>query len=458
MKRGLFCLILIFLCSICFGCKYDPSISFLHGNISINIDTNYTVDNDDVIIRNSKSDFEIIVLNKDIAEVQGKKIIPKSKGVTILRFQLKDNNSIKCDVELIVTNIIYAKNATIENDYIQINLRESTEEYNPITLNDNCNEVPNVVFNNEIIDYNYQTGKITAKSVGNTTVQVLFKGCNVSFDVRVVDTVYASYMNVKDVIVFTGTEGKFNFEIVPYYANMYSFFGDSDLIDVEKNGNFFAKETGNCVIYYEYYKDENTSKLETFNVKIIDKIEKFDFTIVDKDTENSIDKLFVNRQYRIRFPSIDWIEKEDISISDNISFSAIQSDKKGLYLDFYFKNTGENIICINVNVSGYLFSETQEVVVYDYSDLKLYSKIAFVPQSNDKNEFELSLSGVNNSLVFMLMLKGEEIDESFNVYLIEGNEKIKVSNVFVPELVGEYRFLIVINDCDITSAIVNVQE
>ena len=426
------------------SCGKDPSISFVHGNISINIGEYYEIADEDVKIENSKSEYEVIVLNEDIAELEGNKITAKKKGVTIVRFQLVDNNSIRCDIELIVTNIVYASNIDIEKDEVLINMRISKTASNRVFLNKGCTEIPEVTYNKDIISYDYLTGSIEAKSEGQTSVVVLFDGCNVSFNVRVVDVAYTTKLIVEDAIVFNNTSGVFDFQIFPYYSNTYSFFTTSELIRVSALGEYETFGVGEATIYYEYVKAENEAPtLGFFTVTILDEVDSIDVEIIEIDTGSTPSVLIEGREYRLSI-SAGNVPKELISISGNISYTDLVKFEEVWYTDFYFLNSGESSIVVTVEMGTESIQNVSDVYVYASQDMQIKAMwFAIVQDIPEDGKYHLYLNGDSlqpNELTFVCVVGNVIMNNDIVVYDITSGDRVLSSIYFRPTYAGEYVF------------------
>ena len=84
MKKWLIAIILIIISSMGVACGKDPSISYAKELIQINFDEVYTIDKKDIKIEHSKEDCTITILDTDIAELDGLKIIPKTSSYAVL--------------------------------------------------------------------------------------------------------------------------------------------------------------------------------------------------------------------------------------------------------------------------------------------------------------------------------------------------------------------------------------
>ncbi|MBQ7352239.1 MAG: hypothetical protein IJW59_05230 [Clostridia bacterium] len=445
MKKALMVVILIVFSFVGFACDKNASISFVHGNFSINIGQTYTFDSDDVKISGSKSDFQVFVKNTDIAEVQGKTLVPKKEGVTVLRFQLKKNAEIYCDVELVVTNIIYATNAVAEKDNIKINLREDSTAINKIITNVGCNEIPSVRYNSEILTYDYQTGLITGISEGETNVLVIFDGVYASFKVVVIDIVYVTYMNVSDCTIFEGSSGKFDFSIVPYYANTFFFSTDSDILSVDKEGNYMAGSIGTATVVYSYQKGEGQEYIVgSFEVKITEAIDELDFDVYENDDSLATYCLF-DKTYRLKITLPEGFGKDNLQFSSqNINGGNIVESDGIAYLDFTFVKKIKTTIKVSIIVGNLKLDFEKDYNVYSYDDIEIranYFGMDNAPDSDGKFTISLSeSSGYPKYIVFVAVLAKNRVKETLKVYNVTGGSSVLVGTKFQPDVVGEYTF------------------
>ena len=222
MKKWLAIIILIVSSYMCVACGKTPTISYAKSEIQINFDETYTIVKEDIKVEHSKNNYTVTVLDTDIAELDGLTIKPKKEGRTTLRFAIEDED-VYVDIPLTVTYIIYATSAEIESKNVVININLEQEVYNSITLNEGCNEKPQVSFDRNVISYDYITGKIVPVKVGITNIVVLYNACNVSFSVTVIDVVYTAAIEVNEHRVYVGNSGTFEYSVYPQLANTYTF-------------------------------------------------------------------------------------------------------------------------------------------------------------------------------------------------------------------------------------------
>lgn len=462
MKKILSVLFLIVCSLVCVACG-NPTISYTKDKITINMGYNYVISSSDIEAKNARGGYEIVSLDEDIAEVNGYIITPKQKGETTIRIRLLDDNSIKFDIKLTVTEITYAENISIDDTLVYINMNSTTEAYNPITFNAGCNEIPEVTYDNEIIDYDYISGKITAKKLGETVVVVMFRQCNVSFRVRVIDKIFTTVLNVKDCVVVEGYDGKFNFSVFPDNANTYSFFTTSSLLSVTPTGYYSALEAGEATVYCEYTSAVDAVPiLINFKVTIIDRVEEFDFQILDYTNSQQVNYFIYDRKYKLKINFTGDISNKNVVVSNINMVSSLEAVDGGYIVDFYFKNLGENIIKVDLCFDGENVALTQEknVHVSSLTDIKIIAKWSAYIQnvtSDGKYYIYLDYDGLKpNYLEFYPSINDEIIGEELTVYNTTSGFPIEDDNSFIPTQAGEYSFSFEIGGMSVGECIVVV--
>lgn len=425
----------------------NPSITYAKDSITVNMGYNYVISSGDIQVENSSSEYEIISLDPSIAEVNGYIIMPKKKGQTTIRIQLVDNNSIRCDIKLTVTEIIFAEDIEVSNNLVYINMSKSNTAYNEILFNDGCNEVPELIYDNSVIDYDYLTGKITAKKLGDTVVVVLFRGCNVSFRVEVIDKIFAQSVLVEDCTIVHGYNGRLNFSVFPSNATTYNFFTMSDLLTLSSDGYYSTNGVGEALVFCEYTAGVGlppTQKM--FKVYIVDTIERFEMEIV-KTNGQPTDKFLLEQLYRLRINVDDVISSNDIIWPNNIDIvTNPQTDNNGIYVDFYFKDSGDYSVKVDLSFDGKnaSLSDSQMVSVKRISDVQIKAKWAAMIQNvGEDNKFHIYLTSDGlkpNNLYFIPVLNGVELVETLKVFDITNGDKEEVSQFFAPTAIGEYTF------------------
>jgi len=445
MKKILTCVILIFCASLCLACNCgkEPSISFSYDQITINIGDTYTINDEDIDVVDSESEYELIIVDTKIATIKGNVITPMVKGETLLVIQLKDCD-VYCEIPLVITNIIYATEASIQSEQVQINLDKSNLATNVISLNYGCNEVPKVTYNENIIDYDYVTGLITAKSEGMATVVVLFANCNVSFNVNVVNKIYTRTIEVDDCSVYKGSSGKFDFVVFPETANTYEFFTTSELITIDQVGNFVAVDEGVAEITIKYLTAEGVNySYKTFNVTIYESPSQFD-VVVKNINGSDITYYLQGTTYLMTISGVPEISKNMLSVSNNIEVLNSYVESNQLKVEFKPTSSGEIEIDIVLNVDkNYILNETVDIEVKSIEDIEIYA-IYFVYLQDvfpdgKYHIFPGNDQGLVTYMDFSLAINNEEIDENFVVYNVTGGTRQKCFDSSMQES-SRYRF------------------
>lgn len=441
MKRCLLVIILILTSCLCVSCGKTPTISYAKKEIQINFDEIYTIEEEDISIKNSKNNYKISILNTEIAELNKLTIIPKNKGKTYIRFEL-ENEDVYIDIPLTVTHIIYATSAEIQNQNVVLNINLQQETYNKIILNSNCNEQPQVSYDRNVISYDYITGKIVPVKVGTTNVVVLYNACNVSFTVTVIDIVYTSAIDVKEHLLYLGSEGVFEYSVYPAFANTFCFYSFSDKLTVAENGEYIANDVGEYDVYVEYFTNETSSVVKSFKVKVIEEIKSFSFSIVNLD-ESSAKYLLKEREYKIIIEDVSNILEKDIKLSDNFIVKQVSVCENYIEIIGSFSLVGQQNIKVEIICNDKLISEDMECRIYQVSDIEIVAKwSAYNQQKYIDGKYHIKLEETidfPSYLRFNLCIDGINIAESFSIYDVT-NEKLEANYMFKPTTVGEFKF------------------
>ena len=443
MKKVATYLILILSLIMCAGCCDEPAISFAKDSITINIGDEFVIKDEDVEVVGSDKSYSLVIQDSTIAKLEGNRIIPLKEGKTILRINLKDEDCY-CDVELVVTNIIYATSATVAKDSVQINMLEDNVAHNRIFLNEGCNEIPELTYDQSIISYNYQTGVIEAKKIGSTNVVVMFDKCNASFVVNVVDIVYTMQIEIEDCKVFRGAEGQFVFNKFPALANTYEFTTQSSLLRVDKDGSYEAMQNGDAEVVVTYIKDAQGTREEVrFVVTIIDPISDIEVGVTQTDYLPCYYYL-VGTEYLMSINNIDGIAKEDITFDDNIEIVDIVIGDNSAQVTFKFLQSGQVNINITFNMGSNLYYQKSTAwSVSDYTDIELQAKwLYYMIQESAEDQYTLYLNGPDNQavdyLIFSLKLDDYDVVEPFKVYDVSSGVRLEIGNEFRPTQTGTY--------------------
>ena len=459
MRKILLIMVLIvcsFSCLAC-SCYDDPIISYAKESITINIGNTFTIDDKNIIIENSKSSYKVIVLDEQIATIKNNIITPVNRGETKVKIYLEDDESYYVEIPLVITNHIYATNATLDSEYVQINIHKNNTAINKLTLNKGCNEVPQITYDESIISYNFRTGSIVAKTTGRTTVVILFGSVNVSFEVVVVDVVYTQKIEVEDITVFEGGQGKLPVRVFPDTANTYEFYPiTNEIIKVEKDGSFQALSVGKSTVSLKYLQSENSEiKHISFVVNVVEFNDDITVDIVNVDNSD-VQYFLKENKYKMIVSAYHDIKTESFVFSDNIWVENISVNNNVAEIEFYFKESGNVTFDVKVKFDEFSYINKDVTIrVLDYDDISVYAKWSIYQQSVfDDGMYRIYLHGDDgfaNYLNFSLVIGDDEnsvsLIEDYKIYqLVEGGRIVCLDTSidgekvykFEPISVGEY--------------------
>lgn len=445
MKKILPCIILILCCCLCVACSCgkDASISYANKTITVNVGDVYEIHDKDIEILYSTRKYSVIIEDESIATIDGMKIVPKKKGNTKIRFELTEEDGVYCEVNLIVTHNIFASVVSVEDKNVKIDINENMIAYNKISLNAGCNEVPQVTYDRTIIDYDYKSGRILGVREGETTVVVMYKACSVSFNVVVVGDVYVKLVETRDYEIYQTSAGKFEIGLFPDTANMYEFECDSDMLNIDKDGSYYAVSTGDVVVNIKYKTSEGSEySYKPFNVKVLEPIDSFDVKLTNTE-DKACSYYFIENKHRICISGVKNLEFENLAFSSNITIDSYYMNGTRLYIDFYFKNTGDNSVKIDMNLGGQLqLSETVSVHVDSYENIVVKAKW-FVnsqyPLSDGKYHLYINSTTKPTYLKFSLEVNGVVMEENYKLYNVSTGTKVEIVDKFEPTIAGEYK-------------------
>jgi len=447
IMSGIILIIMLILLPGC-SCGKNPEISYKYNSITINIGDTYEVSDTDIEIQYATRDYRIIVLDESIASVSGNIITPLKKGKTTIRILLDED--VYVDVPLNVTHIIYAQDASVASDLVRINLTSDNIAYNKILLSESCNEVPRVTYERDVIDFDYVTGKITAKQPGETTVVVLFRNCNVSFRVIVSDKVFVKQFIIDDHKMFVGNEGKFNFSVFPSSANVYSFSTtDSNIINVSNDGYYRALNSGKASIAVEYSKSDTQVEYIEFEVEVLEPITDLDTTITQENGE-AVDYLLVDEIYKLTLSNISLVSTEDITLEGSVGVSEIKEVTNGYDVYFAYNSSGNVKIDVVIDMGGGLkFVRAITTRVFGYEDIEVVGSWSYYELLPTNNVYELRLGGGASEpsyINFVLKIDEYEVSQDYKIYDISSGVRVEVESHFEPTEIGEYLLEFVMSD------------
>lgn len=459
--------ILLFLCLIvsAFGfascsCSSDKSsIIYAEKSVSIYENESYTIDERNIAISGDITQYTVYVLDENIAKIERNIVTPVSVGKTKIRFQIKDKKDAFFDVDFEVKQGKIAKSASIEKSMINIDMSEGViTALNRVTVNNECDEIPTIICDNSIVNYDYTTGIVTAVGVGRTVVQINFIKCSVYFEVKVTQNLYATYMTVNDCKVYANSTGKLPFQIYPANANTYYFSlseKDKDRNDfiVYSDGTYKSFGTTTITLNYFYYTDKNLkSAIASFDVEIVEKITDFECLI--RDEKGSIcNNYIVDCTYSLIIQVNNELGAPALQINGGFSETSSLEYIAGVGYQMRFKyySIGDKKIHITYaltlgNVQN-SFTKTINLKIIDKTGIKLGGKWASMTLTpNDLGKYEIYLDGQGglraNNITIMLEINGVfDTSLKYTVYkIIDDANKIEVDKTFVPEETGEYAF------------------
>lgn len=436
---------------------------------SINIYENETFDLTDGVFEVSNSDSEIVytVLDEEIAEIKDGCVYPKKAGATKIRATIKKNKY--CEIALIVFEGMVASNISITHENIVLNLVTRKTAINKITVSEESTEVPNISYNSNIIDYNFESGLITAKAVGQTKVAVSFARETIYFDVKVEGVVYATSVQINDVEVKTGSQGVFNIIKVPSDCNSYALWTESDLIEVTPDGFYNAIAEGEATVKYNYLKGEgHSSGTFSFKVKISSGIPDVEMKIT-RENFMETEKCLIDETYKfvINLPE-DYSTSRFMPSEEIELIGLVEYDKyRGFVGTFKFKKLGLQRVGVvyqqdlNDESKNLVFIKLVEVVKGEHYSVKAKYSSSVIDVDND-NCFVMNINdpiwGSKKEMIFSLYLEDMEVYDEYQIYYINGDKKLLENKAFIIESVGTYNFEIKLDDKVVVNFSVQVIE
>lgn len=462
MKKILLFLVLI-ITSIgfasCSCSNSKSSISYAENEVVIYENEVYEINKNKIYITGKEGDYSISSLNEDIATIEDFSVIPHGVGKTTIRFKIDKKKDVYFDISFEVKEGKIAKDVSVENSIINIEMSDTMTARNKITTNLDCTEIPIVEYDNNIIDYDINSGVITAKDVGQTKVKITYIKCYISFDVNVTKVIYTSHMIINNPKVYANSEGKLDFQVFPTNANTYYFSltnKDKDREDfiIHSDGTFKSYDATTISLNYFYYTSKNNrSEIYSVDVEIVDRLE--DFNVDFYDENNNITKNFlINKEYKIIAKISHNLGVPQLTISGDFSEnSSLQFEEGvGYKMSFKFDTNGSKKITILYdlklgNVSN-VIEKNFELNVRDKSIVTPCVKWSIYDLSVDsENRYVIYLDGQSSSssdsAIFKLKVDGI-IDNTldFSVYqiLADGQKKLLENKTFKPTSTGEYVF------------------
>jgi len=347
MKKILIFLSLIVCAFFVGACKEVPIISYAHNYIDLALNENFEIKKTDIDVSNGDYDLSYLIVDENIAVIEEDVIKPIGEGETFLKIYLTNTPEVFVMIGGKINHKFLTENASVTRSNININIIENANYINKVIIDEKSDEVPQILYDSNIIDYDYKSGLITAKNVGSTEVVVNYKKCSTTFVVCVTSTIYATYMNAEDVEVFANSKGQFKFSIFPENANAYRFFTNDATLKVSPTGEFEILKNNNALVHYYFYTAEGIrSATKTFRVSVINPIKDIDVKITD--TEGNIPTEYIQGNiYRI-YLNIDTIEDTKIFFSSSITLTQwLTPCDEGYFAQFKFNASGDLQIVID---------------------------------------------------------------------------------------------------------------
>lgn len=462
MKKIILFLILIICIVGCLGCGKEPSISFKHESITINMDETFEILEIDITIKNSKEDYVFQITDSKLAKIEENKIIPLSEGETSLKISLENSKDCCVEVPLIITNNIYATSLQLEKTKVQINFEKNRLASNKLSVNEGCNEIPRVMYSVRNVTYNYMTGEIEALSVGTTTVSIVYSNRSISFIVEVVGKIFVQAVEIEDQAVYAGMNGKLKFGLFPENANMYEFSSESQLLEIDEEGNYCAISIGVAEVKLKYWKRQNSEpQIITFYIEILEEIEDFNVSILNINGNNCQYYMY-NDTYIMKIFNLENLENLKLKFSDNIDVVDLVLLESSKQVKFKFKSSGDITFVIDVLLNeDKIASKDVKVKVFSKEDIRIGAKWFIYnqdPLNDGKYYIYPNSNTLPNYLDFSLKVGNFELQEDYKIYDVSNGTRIEINDSFAPTTLGEYKIDFVIDDVVVKSAIVVVSD
>lgn len=457
MKKILFLLILIisvFIPTACSCGKEDPTISATRSYFSIAMNQTTNID-DLLIVKGAERNIEYVLDRNNIISIDNGIVTPISSGNVKVECRLIGYEDVYTEIDVHVRDIYLAKSATLPKDEIIINIGNGKHAVNKPVFNETVTEIPNVIYNANIVGYDYATGVITARAEGETVVKIVYELCTIEFKVIVQKIVYVDYIQeIEDKRLYVGDKGSFDFNIYPSDANQYRFYTHSNNIRVENDGSFVALAPDTATIYCEYYREADAEPVVlTFMANIFALPDNLNFSVVGEDYE-ILPYIFKGEINKILFDFTEYELLENFTYSSNIELisSAIETDAYGnKYVLFKALESGliEVTISCNREIENVdrTLSKTIEVRCFDYSDIETIALYQIYTQNRVDNTYRIFISNpeaIVDELTFNFRVGTYDLSQGIKIYLMN-NGKQEITNTFRPTAVGNYTIRVEFN-------------
>lgn len=447
MKKILVAFILILSALIPTACscgKDSPQISITRDSFSIAM--NETIDlNEYIEIKGSKDGFDAI-WESDTITIENGVITPICAGETSIKCVLREREDIYVTIGVTVRDVYLATSVSVPNENIAINMGIGNTAINKVQVPSEITEIPTITYDKSVIDYNYISGTITAKKVGETIVKIVFEKCEVAFNVTVENIVYVEYFSVKDMSVYVGDIGVLNYIIIPTNANEYRFYTDSQLLSLDSHGNYTALSSGTAKVNYEY-STKNGGKIETktgfLNVEIKPLPDAIDIQIFDKDN-NSCNEFLEGETIKLVLALNGFEKTSDFTVTGDIEVvsDGLQTDDGGnSYVLIKATKVGQINITVSCDImvedSSRKISKGVTLDIKTIGEISVMAKWGIYILQETSGEYVLNApaEGDTPMEINFFFEEGGVLLENVELYI--GDNKLD-GNVFVSENAGRY--------------------
>ena len=452
------------------------SISYAKNNISIYENQVYEISSQDIKIEGKVKDYSIVALDTNIAEIDGFFVKPKNVGNTTIRLKLNTKKDVHFDISFEVKKGKIAKSVSLQSSQIDLDMSSGIfTALNKVTTNEDCDEIPEVTFDSEIISYDVSTGVVTAKKVGSTDVVIKYQFCETKFSVNVTEEIYTKLIVLGNNKVYENSRGKLDFQVFPSNANTYTFYlseKDKNRTDfiMYSDGTYLSYDATTIEINYWYYDAKNhKSSVQSFEVEVVEKISDFEVDILDENNV-SVSNFFLNKNYKLNIKLGNDLDVSNFKIiGDLISKTDLKYlESIGFQKEFSFTTSGKSSITIvfEKTLCGVknTIEKTLDLQVSDTSSITIGVKwLSQELSPNQDGHFETYIDGKNNlrphQIAIMLKVNGEfDTTLEYDVYLQKEVPEKMESYVFVPTSTGTYTFEVIFAGKSLGNIVVDVLE
>lgn len=445
MKKVLVAIILILSALIPTACscgKDSPQMSITRDSFCIAM--NETIDlNDYIKVSGTKDGFDTIYSSENIS-IENGIVTPLCSGDTTVKCVLREYEDIFVVISISVRDVYLATSVGVPNANVIINMGTNNTAINKVQVAGEITEIPSITYDESVINYEYLSGTITAKKVGETIVKVAFEKCQVEFRVTVENIVYVEYFSVEDMALYVGDSGVFNYIKIPANANEYRFYTSSSLLSMDSQGNYTAVSSGVVEVNYEYVT-KNGEKLETktgsFSVEIKALPDAIDIQVFDINN-NGCSEFWCGEKVKLVI-SLNGFEKtSDFEILGDIEVvsEGLQTDDDGnSYVLIKSTKVGQINISVSCNIlledASRKISKSTSIFVRDLGEISMIAKYGIYILQETNGEYVVNAPEDTSMEISFLFEEGGVLLEGVELYL--GDSKLSDTR-FLVESVGRY--------------------